>query len=69
MIYDTAQRARLSSKAKFDVFRKAQIAPVEYLVKDNEHRFKDAMKAYFGRPYLDTKLFDFGIVYTEARMA
>ncbi|OJT03594.1 Aldehyde dehydrogenase family 3 member B1 [Trametes pubescens] len=68
-IHDTAQRAWLSGKAKSVAFRKEQIAQVGYLVKDNKQRFKDAMKADLGRPYLETEFFDFGIVYAEARMA
>ncbi|KAI0763354.1 aldehyde dehydrogenase [Trametes elegans] len=68
-INETARRAWLSGKAKPLAFRKEQIAQVAYLVKDNEQRFKDAMKADLGRPYLETEFFDFGIVYAEARTA
>ncbi|KAI0636322.1 aldehyde dehydrogenase [Trametes polyzona] len=66
-IHETARRAWLSGKAKSVAFRKQQIAQVGYLVKDNEQRFKDALKADLGRPYLETEFFDFGIVYAEAR--
>ncbi|KAI0328290.1 aldehyde dehydrogenase [Cubamyces sp. BRFM 1775] len=68
-IHDTANRAFLSGKAKSLAFRKRQIAQIGYLVKDNEQRFKDALKADLGRPFLETEFFDFLIVYGEARMA
>ncbi|KAI0353649.1 aldehyde dehydrogenase [Trametes cingulata] len=68
-IHDTARRAFLSGRAKSIEFRKQQIAQVAYLVKDNEQRFKDALKADLGRPYLETEFFDFGIVYAESRAA
>ncbi len=38
-------------------FRKEQIAQVGYLLKDNEQRFKDALKADLGRPELETELY------------
>ncbi|KAH9902361.1 aldehyde dehydrogenase [Cubamyces lactineus] len=68
-IHDTANHAFLSGKTKSLAFRKRQIAQVGYLVKDNEQRFKDALKADLGRPFLETEFFDFLIVYGEARMA
>ncbi|OSC96948.1 aldehyde dehydrogenase [Trametes coccinea BRFM310] len=68
-IHATARRAFLSGKTKSIVFRKRQIAQVAWMVKDNEQRFMEAMKADLGRPYQETEFFDFGIVYGESRMA
>ncbi|KAI0648649.1 aldehyde dehydrogenase [Trametes meyenii] len=68
-IHATAQKAFLAGKAKSIAFRKKQIAQVGYLVKDNEQRFKDAMKADLGRPHQETEFVDFLIIYGEARQA
>ncbi|KAI0667966.1 aldehyde dehydrogenase [Trametes maxima] len=68
-IHATAQKAFLAGKTKSIAFRKKQIAQVGYMVKDNEQRFKDAMKADLGRPYLETEFVDFLIIYGEARQA
>ncbi|CDO74240.1 hypothetical protein BN946_scf185031.g5 [Trametes cinnabarina] len=68
-IHATAKRAFLSGKTKSTAFRKRQIAQVAWMVKDNERRFVDAMKADLGRPDQETEFFDFGIVYGESRMA
>ncbi|TFK87170.1 aldehyde dehydrogenase [Polyporus arcularius HHB13444] len=67
-IHATAREAFASGRTKSIAFRKAQIAQVGYLLKDNEQRIKDALKSDLGRPYLETELLDFAAVYGEVRM-
>ncbi len=55
-IHARAQQAFKSGKTKSIAFRKEQIAQVGYLVKDNEERFKEALKQDLGRPFLETEL-------------
>ncbi|KAI0750051.1 aldehyde dehydrogenase [Daedaleopsis nitida] len=68
-IHATAREAFASGRTQSLQFRKAQITQVAYMVKDNEQRFKDALKSDLGRPYQETELFDFGPVFGEVRMA
>ncbi|KAI0634448.1 NAD-dependent aldehyde dehydrogenase [Trametes polyzona] len=66
-IHERARQAFLSGKTKSIAFRKAQIAQVGYLLKDNEQRFKDALLADFGRAQFETQFSDFTPVYMEVR--
>ncbi|KAI0760893.1 Aldehyde/histidinol dehydrogenase [Trametes elegans] len=68
-IHQRAATAFLSGKTKSIKFRKAQIAQVGYLLKDNEQRIKDALKLDLGRPELETDLLDFNNAYSDVRMA
>ena len=56
-IHATAREAFASGRTQSIEFRKAQIAQVGYLLKDNEDRFKDALKSDLGRPYQETELY------------
>ncbi|KAI0706421.1 aldehyde dehydrogenase [Earliella scabrosa] len=67
-IHATAREAFASGRTQSIEFRKAQIAQVGYLLKDNEDRFKDALKSDLGRPYQETELFDIGPVLAEVHM-
>ncbi|TFK91272.1 aldehyde dehydrogenase [Polyporus arcularius HHB13444] len=64
-----ARNAFLSDRAKPVAFRKQQIAQVGYLLKDNEERFKEALKLDLGRHAVETELFDFGPTYKDVRVA
>lgn len=55
-IHERARQAFLSGKTKSIPFRKAQIAQVGYLIKDNEQRIKDALKLDLCRPEFETEL-------------
>lgn len=55
-IRERARQAFLSGKTKSIPFRKAQIAQVGYLIKDNEQRIKDALKLDLCRPEFETEL-------------
>lgn len=55
-IHARAHAAFRAGKAQSISYRKEQIAQVGYLLKDNEQRFKDALKADLGRPELETEL-------------
>ena len=55
-IHARARQAYKSGRAKSIAYRKEQIAQVGYLLKDNEERFKDALKQDLGRPFLETEL-------------
>ncbi|TFK87682.1 aldehyde dehydrogenase [Polyporus arcularius HHB13444] len=65
----SARNAFLSDRAKPVAFRKQQIAQVGYLLKDNEERFKEALKLDLGRHAVETELFDFGPTYKDVRVA
>ena len=56
-IHATAREAFASDKTKSIAFRKAQIAQVGYMLKDNEQRIMDAFKSDLGRPYQETELY------------
>ncbi|KAI1783576.1 NAD-aldehyde dehydrogenase [Ganoderma leucocontextum] len=68
-IHARARQAFKSGKTKSIAFRKEQIAQVGYLLKDNEERFKDALKQDLGRPFLETEFFDFAPVYLDVAKA
>ncbi|KAM5536907.1 hypothetical protein V8D89_009454 [Ganoderma adspersum] len=68
-IHARARQAYKCGKAKSIAFRKEQIAQVGYLVKDNEERFKEALKQDLGRPFLETEFFDFAPVYLDVAKA
>ena len=55
-IHGLARETFLSGKTRAIAFRKSQILAVGYMLKDNEQRFKDAMKHDLGRPELETEL-------------
>ena len=55
-IHARARAAFRSGKTKSIAFRKEQIAQVGYMLKDNEQRFKDALKHDLGRPEVETEL-------------
>ncbi|OJT05215.1 Aldehyde dehydrogenase family 3 member B1 [Trametes pubescens] len=66
-IHERARRAFLSGKTKSIPFRKAQIAQVGYLIKDNEQRIKDALKLDLCRPEFETEFSDFTATYMDVR--
>ncbi|KAI0649661.1 NAD-dependent aldehyde dehydrogenase [Trametes meyenii] len=66
-IHKRTRNGFLSGKTKSIEFRKEQIAQVGYLLKDNEQRIKDALKADLGRPALETEFFDFAGVYIDVK--
>ncbi|KAI0819375.1 NAD-dependent aldehyde dehydrogenase [Trametes gibbosa] len=68
-IHERARQAFLSGKTKSIAFRKAQVAQVGYLVKDNEQRIKDALKLDLGRPMEETQFSDCTPVYMDVRSA
>ncbi|KAI0749987.1 aldehyde dehydrogenase [Daedaleopsis nitida] len=68
-IHETARRAFNSGRTKSIPFRKQQIARMGYMIKDNEARFKEALRIDLGRHDLETEFFDFGPVYKEVRIA
>ncbi|EJF59174.1 aldehyde dehydrogenase [Dichomitus squalens] len=68
-IHATARAAFQSGRTKSIEFRKAQIAQVGYLIKDNEQRFKEALRSDLGRPDQETELLDFGPTYAEVKDA
>ncbi|KAI0694298.1 aldehyde dehydrogenase [Cerioporus squamosus] len=68
-VLESARQTFLSDRAKSVAFRKEQIAQVGYLLKDNEERFKEALKLDLGRHALESELFDFGPTYKEVRFA
>nr|VWO99665.1 Probable 3-oxoacyl-[acyl-carrier-protein] reductase oxidoreductase (EC [Ganoderma boninense] len=68
-IHARARQAYKSGRAKSIAYRKEQIAQVGYLLKDNEERFKDALKQDLGRPFLETEFFDFAPVYLDVAKA
>ena len=45
-----------SGKTKDIAFRKQQLAQLAWMIKDNQERFSDAMKADLGRPPLESDL-------------
>ncbi|KAH9846748.1 NAD-dependent aldehyde dehydrogenase [Lenzites betulinus] len=68
-IHERARQAFLSGKTKSIPFRRAQVAQVGYLLKDNEQRIKDALKLDLGRPMDETQFADFSPVYMDVRSA
>ncbi|OSC99247.1 NAD-dependent aldehyde dehydrogenase [Trametes coccinea BRFM310] len=68
-IHRRAREAFFSGKTKSIAFRKAQIAQVGYLLKDNEHRFIEALKQDLRRPESETILCDLAGAYIEVRSA
>ncbi|KAI0767700.1 NAD-dependent aldehyde dehydrogenase [Fomes fomentarius] len=68
-IHARARKAFLSGKTKSIAYRKAQIAQVGYMLKDNEQRFVDALKQDLGRPSLETEFLDLAGVYIDVRIA
>lgn len=62
-IHERARQAYRSGKTKSITFRKEQIAQVGYLVKDNEQRITDALKADLGRPILESVLY---VIHAES---
>ncbi|KAI1792163.1 aldehyde dehydrogenase [Ganoderma leucocontextum] len=68
-IHAAAQAAFRSGRTKSVEYRKAQIAQVAYMLKDNEQRFKDALRSDLGRPYQETELMEFNPVYAEVKLA
>ena len=55
-IHATAYRAFNADKAKSIAFRKKQIAQVAYILKDNEDRWKEALRLDLGRHPLEVEL-------------
>ena len=55
-IHARARKGFRSGKTKSIAYRKQQIAQVGYLIKDNEARFKEALKCDLGRPAIETEL-------------
>lgn len=55
-IHARARAAFESGKAASLAFRKEQIAQLAYLLRDNEDRLRDALRADLGRPPLETDL-------------
>ncbi|PIL34991.1 hypothetical protein GSI_02778 [Ganoderma sinense ZZ0214-1] len=68
-IHARAREEFRSGKTQSIAFRKEQIAQVGYLVKDNEDRFKDALKRDLGRPPLETEFLEFAQVYNDVAKA
>ncbi|KAH9903141.1 NAD-dependent aldehyde dehydrogenase [Cubamyces lactineus] len=68
-IHQHAREAFLSGKTRSIAFRKAQIAQVGYLLKDNEQRIKEALRRDLNRPELETDFFDMTAVYMDVRLA
>ncbi|KAL7284873.1 hypothetical protein ACG7TL_002186 [Trametes sanguinea] len=68
-IHRRAREAFFSGKTKSIAFRKEQIAQVGYLLKDNEHRFIEALKQDLRRPESETILCDLAGAYIEVRSA
>ena len=56
-ILETARHTFLSDRARSVEFRKEQIAQVGYLLRDNEDRFKEALKLDLGRHAVETELY------------
>ena len=61
-MHERARSAFDSNKARPVAFRKAQIAQIGYLIKDNETRLIEALKEDLGRPALETELYVFMIL-------
>ncbi|KAI1792769.1 NAD-dependent aldehyde dehydrogenase [Ganoderma leucocontextum] len=66
-IHERARQAFFSGKLKSNAYRREQIAQVGYLLKDNEQRFRDSLKADLGRPELETDFIDFSGSYVDIR--
>ncbi|RDX42382.1 aldehyde dehydrogenase [Lentinus brumalis] len=68
-VHECARRAFESHKAAPVAFRKAQIAQIGYLIKDNEKRLIEALQFDLGRPALETELYDMGPAIKDVRLA
>ncbi|KAI0776646.1 NAD-aldehyde dehydrogenase [Trametes elegans] len=66
-IHARARAAFESGRTASLAFRKEQIAQLAYLLRDNEDRLRDALRADLGRPPLETDLMDFGSTYTDIK--
>ena len=55
-IHARARQAFADGKLRSIPYRKAQIAQLGYMIKDNEQRFLDAFMQDLGRPVLESKL-------------
>ncbi|KAH9933554.1 aldehyde dehydrogenase [Epithele typhae] len=68
-IHARARAAFRAGRTKDVAFRKAQIAQVGYMLKDNEEAVIAAMKHDLGRPPLESEMMDLSPVYAEVRAA
>ncbi|KAI0709501.1 aldehyde dehydrogenase [Earliella scabrosa] len=68
-VHARALQAFLDGKLRSIPYRKAQIAQLGYMIKDNEQRFLDAFMQDLGRPVLESKLSELLCLYQEVRTA
>ncbi|KAI1782099.1 Aldehyde/histidinol dehydrogenase [Ganoderma leucocontextum] len=68
-VHARARQVFRSGKTRSIAFRKEQIAQVGYLVRDNEEKFKAALKHDLGRPALETEFLEFAQVYLDVAKA
>ncbi|KAI9067689.1 NAD-aldehyde dehydrogenase [Trametes sanguinea] len=68
-IHETARRAFDSGKTQSIEFRKEQIAQIGWLLRDNEDRWREALRADLGRHPQENDLLEFVSIYTEVTMA
>ncbi|KAJ3558601.1 hypothetical protein NM688_g822 [Phlebia brevispora] len=58
-----------SGKTKPIAYRKEQLAQLIYMIKDNEDRFFETLKADLGRPNFESEMLDTSITMSEAKYA